>query len=114
VVAEAQVARQFALRVVVAADPQHLRADLTQARHLRREEQAGGVVAPLPVVEVPREQQHARVLVQAQLHQVLERAPGGSAHLGHGGALVAGKAAQGAVQVQIGRVDEREAHGCEA
>jgi hypothetical protein len=109
-IAQRKVASDLALRVVVAADPHDARAGLAQSGHLRGEEQAGRVVAPVTVVEIPGHEQQPRVLLQAQIDQVLERASRGTAHLRDGRSLVARESDQRAVEVQIGGVHDGEAH----
>src|SRR5690606_439026 len=61
---------------------------------------------PVSVVQVPRDQEQRSALLDAQIHQVLTGATGRPADLLHRGALVGGQPAQGAVEVQIGGVDE--------
>ena len=92
--------------VVVAAHDHDGHVRLAQARHLGDEEEARRVVLPRPVEDVAREQEHVRALLDAERDQVLERATRGSPEALHRCALVAIEAAERAVDVEVGRVDD--------
>src|SRR5690606_20706231 len=101
-----ELAGHLVRRVVVARDDEDARAGLAQPGELRGEEEAGRVVAPVAVVDVARQQEGADVFLEAGVDERLEGAAGRAPELVDGGTLVALEAAQGAVEVQVGRVDE--------
>jgi hypothetical protein len=109
VLGQAQLARDVALRVMIAGRQHHAHASLPQARQLRGEEQAGRVIAPIAVEHVAGDQQHCGLLFQAQLDQVLERPPRRAAQPVDRRALVPRQAQERAVDVQIGGVNDLHA-----
>ena len=92
--------------IVVAAHPHHLHARLRELRHLRREEQPRRVVVPFAVEQISGDQKQARILLEAQLDQVLQSAPGSAADLLDRRAFITLEPAQRTVQVQVGRVHD--------
>jgi hypothetical protein len=106
VIGPGEPAGHFAGGVVIAAHHQHARADVAQAVELADEEQAGVEVLPLAVEDVAGEQQEGGALVDAQLHQVGQRAPGRPAHPLDGRAVVRRQPLEGTVDVKVGGVDE--------
>ena len=66
---------------MVAANPGDPHACLAQLAQLSGEEQPGRDVAPIAVEQVTREDQQRHALLEAQLDQVAEGAPGGAPNL---------------------------------
>src|SRR4051812_30965846 len=91
---------------MVAVDDGDADAGLAEAAHLRGEEEAGAVVAPVAVVDVARDEEECGLLFEAEGDEVLEGAAGGAADLRDGRAVVAIEAREGAVDVEVGGEDQ--------
>src|SRR6478736_2139978 len=106
VVRQVQVRGELAGRVMVAANPNHAHVPRAQRRHLLGEKQTRRVVAPVTVVQVAGDLQQLCLLIEAQLDQVFDRSPCGTADLLDWCAFVFGKPRKRAIQMQIRSVHE--------
>gem|GEM_PF-3780836 len=95
-----------ALGVVVALNDEHRNAGPAEPRHLLANKQAGVKVLPVAVVEIAGDQQKIDPLVDGQIHQALERAPGRATQPFQRRAVVAAQPPQRAVDVKVGGVDK--------
>jgi hypothetical protein len=93
--------------VAIAQEDADVRAG--KAAQLRREIQAGVEVRPVAVEDVAGDQHEIGRALDGEVDDVGEGAAGGVAHLFGGSAVVEFEAAQRAVEVNVGAVDE--AHG---
>ena len=103
-----QVAGDLARCVVVAGGQDDPDPRLAEPGHLGVEEEAGVVVAPVDVVQVAREEHQAHLLRDRQIHEGSKRFPGCPSDPVHRGPLVSFEPAQGAIEVNVGRVQDRE------
>ena len=108
VVGQPEVAGHPVLGVVVAADQEDLDAGVAEVGHPLDEPEAGVVVLPVAVVDVAGDQDEGDLLVDRQPDQVLQRPPGRPADLRRRAPLVPVEPAQGAVEVDVGGVEELE------
>ncbi len=106
VVRQAELARDAALRVVVASHEKDAEPRLAELGHLSDEEEPRRVVAPIAVVEVAREHHRIRALLDRERDEVLHRPSSRPADPVGRRPLVAVEPRERAVDVQIRGVDE--------
>ena len=94
--------------VVVAADAEDANARAGEARGLLGEELAGAPVLPGAVEQIPGDQDEGDALCEGEIDQVGVGGAGGVADALGGGVGVGFEAAQRAVDVQVGGVEESE------
>jgi hypothetical protein len=97
-------------RVVVSGEEEYPDAGRAEAVHLRYQVQARVVVPPVAVEEIACDHHEGGFLCQGQPDEVFEGAAGGAAEEVHRDPLVGVEAMEGAVQVDVGCVQEGE-HG---
>jgi len=83
-----QMPRDLAGGIVIAAHDDDARARLAQSVELCHEEETRGIVLPVPVVDVPGDQQEPRVFRQAKIDERFERATRRAADLVYRGARI--------------------------
>ncbi len=93
---------------MVAVDHEGVNLRFAQPVHLVREEQAGVVVLPITVVKVAGEHDKVHLLIQRQVHQILEGPARRSPEMLDGGAFVLLEPFQRTIDVQIRSMDELE------
>ena len=106
IVRQAQVAGDAAGGVVIAGDQEYRDTGTLQAVHALYKVQPGVVILPIAVIEVAGEQHEVHGFVDGQVDEIIKRAPGRAADLGDRRAFVALQAQQGAVEVDVGGVEE--------
>jgi hypothetical protein len=95
-------------RVVIARHEEDRDPRLLETPDLAYEEEPRMMVLPVAVVEVSRQEQEGHLLLQRQVDQIPERRTRGRTDVLRGRILVALEPAQGAVEVDVGGVQEPE------
>ena len=108
VVGQAEVAGHLVPGVVIAADEVDPDAGVAEVGHPPGEPEARVVVLPVAVVDVAGDEDEGDLLRDRQADQVLERPTGRPADLLDGAPLIPVEPPQGAVEVDVGGVEELE------
>jgi hypothetical protein len=91
---------------VVARDRDHWDLGVAQTVHLPREVGSRAEVRPVSVEEITGDQERVGLLVDRQIDEVCERCARGEAQLLDGRSVVASESPHGAIEVDVGCVNE--------
>ena len=94
--------------VMVAVEGKNRDSGLIEPSHLREEKEPGLIVAPFAVVEVAGDNQEGNTFLDGESDQVVESVPCGRSDLLGSGFVITGESPQGAVQVDVGGMEEAE------
>jgi len=103
-----QLARNHALRIVVTLHHEDADTRSVQSHHLLAEEKASVEILPVAVVDIAGEEDEGDFLLEGFVDQPLEGTAGCGAEARDRRAFIAVKAAQRAVDVEVGGVEESD------
>jgi hypothetical protein len=106
IVRQGQLAGHLALGIVIAMEQINGNASPVQPPHFPTEVMTGIGVSPVAIVEIAGDDHEIHGLLQGQIHQPTEGIPGDGAQPVRGSVRISGQPREGAVQVDIGGVDE--------
>jgi hypothetical protein len=97
---------------MVAGDDDHANAGLAETQHAIGEEQAGSVVAPLPIENIPGDHNQPAVLLDGEPNQIIESPARSIIEACRAVLGLFGQPDEGAVEMQVSGVDKTEIDHC--